>query len=163
MSSTSSGRRSAMLDRELRQVLAELELVSHVPAVNMDSSSRDAGEDIGGKRPPGGIHRQDDREDSDNPERSHHHKQKSAEHFKRRLARARGNHQRRQILTEAREALKAWKVQPPPPKDLEPERSSSQWKRYVAESSESHQTLADRFGVSRQYIAEVRRKYRPAA
>jgi hypothetical protein len=138
--------------RELRQVLAELELVSQVPAVNLESSGGDAGEDVGGKRPPGGLIGKDDRQDE--------YPQKSVEHFRRRIARARDERVLALILDDARQALVAARRAPAPTKEMEPKRSSPQWKRYVAESEEPSSVLARRFGVSGQYIREVRRKYR---
>lgn len=146
------------VERRLRQVLAELELVSHVPAVNLDPLTREtSGEGIGGKRPPGGIDRRDDRRDDDD----HHHPQKSVDHFRRRLAHARTDEQRALILTDAEAALAAWKRQPAA--STEPAYGSPQWKRWVAESKLSHQQVADKFGISRSYVAKVRKQYREAA
>jgi hypothetical protein len=140
---------------ELRTVLAQLEMVSHVSAVNYESSGgRDAGESIGGKRPPGGILRADDRE-ADYP-------QKSVEHFRRRAAKATSNGALKAILADARKALEAARRQPAPDKGTEPKFGEPGWKRYIAESDEKANVLAARFGCSRAYIEEVRRKYREA-
>ncbi len=137
--------------RELRQVLAELELVSHVPAFNYESSGgRDAGESIGGKRPPGGIVYTDDRA-PDYP-------QKSVEHFRRRVATARSNRGALElILADSRDALEAAQRQPAP---TGPRFGEQGWKRYVAESDEKASDLARKFGCKRSYIEKVRRLYR---
>jgi hypothetical protein len=137
---------------ELRTVLARLELVSHVSAVNYESSGRDACESIGGKCPPGGIRRADDKE--------HDYPQKSVEHFRRRIVRATSSRVLEAILTDARRALEAARRQPAPDKKTEPKVGDPGWKRYVAESDEKANELAARFGYSRAYIEEVRRKYR---
>ena len=136
---------------ELRTVLARLELVSHVPAFNYESSGgRDAGESIGGKRPPGGIQRADDRE-PDYP-------QKSVEHFKRRVGGARSNRALELILADARKALEA--AQRQPAATSEPKFGEQGWKRFVAESPEKASDLARKFGCKRSYIEKVRRLYR---
>jgi len=139
--------------RELRTVLAQLELISQVPAVNLESSGgRDAGESVGGKRPPGGLIRADDRE--------HDYPQKSVEHFKRRIAKAHSDHVLEAILEDARKALEATRRQPAPVKSAEPKKDDPGWKRYIAESPEKANELAGRFVVSRAYIEKVRREYR---
>jgi hypothetical protein len=149
--------RLVSVEQQLRQVLAELELVSHVSAVNLESSGGDHGEDIGGRRPPGGIDRRDDL--PDNHER--HHPQKSVDHFRRRLARARSDESRTLILGEAKDALTAWKRQPA--LTGEPEYGTPQWKRWVAESDLSSSKIADKYGVSGQYVRKIRAEYRDAA
>lgn len=138
---------------ELRQVLAELELVSHVSAARPGSSGRDTSDDIGGNRPPGGIDRGDDRE----PE----HPQKSVEHFRRCLRRARTDGQLEAVLIDARDALAAWRRQPAP--SGEPEYGSPQWKRWVAESELAPVEIARKYNVSRQYVHAIQRAYRDAA
>jgi hypothetical protein len=142
-----------MIGRELRQVLAELELVSQVGAAKTGSSGRDEGEDIGGRRPPGGIDRRDDRE-IDYP-------QKSVEHFRRRLRRAHSLWQLELILKDARKALEACRRQPAP--SGEPEYGTPQWKRWVAESDLGPSDIARKYGVSKRYIVRIRTQYRDAA
>lgn len=139
------------LEKEVRDVIAALHLVSHVSAANLGSSARDSGESIGGKRPPGGIDREGDRE--------REWPMKSAEHFERRLAKAYSQRALTEILADATRSLDAWKRQPAPTKSNEPKLSSPQWKQYISESIESHGALAGRFGVTRAYIQEIRKKY----
>jgi hypothetical protein len=138
---------------ELGQVLLELELVSHVSASRPDSSGRDQGEDIGGKRPPGGIDRRGDRE-VDYP-------QKSVEHFRRRLRRAHSDWQLELILEDAKKALQAHRRQPAP--TSEPEYGTPQWKRWVAESNLASSEIARKYCVSGQYVRRIRAIYRDAA
>lgn len=133
---------------ELRQILANLEMMSQVDAVNLAPSPRNADEDVGGKRPPGGIDRKGDRE-PDYP-------QKSADHFHRRLNGARTQPQVDAILTDAEQALNAWRNQAVP---KDPEYGSPQWKKYVAASTLTHGELAKRFNVKRSYIQQIRREY----
>ncbi len=138
---------------ELRQVLAQLELVSQVSAVNLDPTAWDTSESIGGNRPSGGINRKDDRQD-DWP-------LKSVEHFHRRVAKARSEYQLGLILKDARVALEAATRQPPP--SGEPLVSSPQWKRWVAETGLSLGDVARKCGVSKSYVQKIRRQYRDAA
>lgn len=160
---------NTILERDLRQVICELELVSHAGTANYDfaappeGSSVPAGKWAQGrvkrqrstgsrdKGPPGGIGYTDDKE----PEFS----QKSADHFRRRIARAYGEDALVEILSDAEKALVAWRRQPAPTKANEPAYGTPQWKRYVAESSESHGEIARRFNVTRAYIQQVRRLY----
>lgn len=142
------------LDKQLRTVLARLELVSQVPAALPGNSSRSA-EDPGGKRPAGGIDRKDDREPD--------HPQKSVEHFRRRAGRIHSVPALESLIADAESALGAWRRQPAPTKKDEPEYGTPQWKRYVGESKESLGELARRFGVSRAYIQQIRKAYTEAA
>jgi hypothetical protein len=141
------------LASEIRQALAELELISQVNAMNLAPSGRDAGEDIGGKRPPGGVDYQGDRE-LDYP-------QKSIEHFRRRLRRIRATWQLELLLEDARSSLAAARRQPAP--TGEPEYGTPQWKRWVAESPLPSVEIARKYNVSRQYICRLRLLYRDAA
>jgi predicted metal-dependent phosphoesterase TrpH len=144
------------LYRELRQLLAELELVSHVSAMNLDPSSRDASEDIGGKRPPGGIDRRDDLSDND----EHFHAQKSVDHFKKRIQRAKTDRQLNRIKEDAQAALVAWHKAPAWKKgQAEPERKSFLWKRMIADSPDSAGALAKHFGVSPRTVRRYRETY----
>lgn len=145
------------VEYDLRQVLVQLELCSHVGAVNMDPSSRDAGEDIGGKRPPGGVDRRED------AEREPGRMLKSAEHFRRRLARARSERALTQILADAEASLSAWRRQPPPRDKEHPMPSDFNWKRWVSESSLSSSDVARKCFVSKRYVNRIRAEYRTAA
>ncbi len=137
--------------RELRQVLAELELVSQVSAVNYGSSGGgDQGEDIGGRRPGGGVDAKDDRQQG--------HALKSAEHFRRRIAKAHSERAFEAILADAKRSLEAHRRQPPP--SDRPELSSPQWKRWAASSDLPPREIARIYNVSRQYVERVRARYR---
>ncbi len=137
--------------RELCETIAALELVSQVAAANPSPSGRDSSESIGGKRPSGGIDRQGDRERT--------WEMKSADHFRTRVRNAHSERTLLTILVEAKQSLESARRAPKPTKQLEPEYGSSQWKRYVAESTESYGTLADRFNCERSYIQQVRKQY----
>ncbi len=146
--------RELSLEGELLQVLLELEMCSHVAAVNLEPSGRDAGEDIGGKRPPGGVDRRED------AERMPGRMPKSAEHFRRRADRARTDYARAQVLTDARAALAAFRRQPAPRDKEHPMPGDYNWKRWVAESRLSDSEIARKCSVKRQYVNKVRRSYR---
>lgn len=132
---------------ELRQVLAELELVSQVSAVNLDPTARDTSESIGGNRPSGGINRKDDRQ-PDYP-------QKSVEHFRRRAAGARSEYQLGLILKDAKKALEACKRQAAP---ADPLWMSFEWKRQIAREVETRQRTVDNARVF--YAISKRTVYR---
>lgn len=138
--------------RELHQALASLEMMSQVSAVSMGSSTRDAGEDIGGKRPSGGEDHSGDRESD--------WKLKSVAHFRRRIARAEGLQTLEAILKDARAAISAWKRQPAPEDRAHPMPGEYNWKRWVAESVLSDVEIARKCSVSRQYVSKVRTQYR---
>ena len=148
---------------EIRKTLSELELCSHMPAAELGYSSKGV-EHPGGKRPPGGV---DYREDKHNPEPQAKTEAKprilrSAEHYRRRLAKAHSDRTLEIILEQAKDSLSAWRRQPAPTRQNEPKKDDPGWKRYVAESDLSSDSLADKFGVSPRYIREVRKKYREA-
>lgn len=135
---------------ELAQVLAELELVSHVPAVNLDPlPPKTADEKPGGKKPRGGVDRKDDQERG--------YALKSASHFRRRLAGAHSDKALEAILADAKKALAAHRRQPPPPD--RPEYGSPQFKRWVSESELSAAKIGSLYNVSRQRIERIRAAY----
>lgn len=140
------------LHGELRTVLAQLEMVSQVAAVNLEASGGDAGEDIGGRRPPGGILHEDDRQ-LDYP-------QKSVEHFRRRIAKAHSDWALGAILKDAQAALEAAKRQPPPKDAGHPMPGDYNWKRWVAETDLSAVEIARKCNVSKRYVNRVRAEYR---
>lgn len=147
--------------QEIQKTLSELELCSHMPAAELGYSSKGV-EHPGGKRPPGGV---DYREDKHNLEPSAKSEAKprilrSAEHYRRRLAKAHSDRTLEIILEQAKDSLSAWKRQPAPTRQNEPKRDDPGWKRYVAESDLSSDSLAAKYGVSGAYIREVRKNYR---
>jgi len=141
--------------RELHQVLAELELVSQVPALDYASKNEGSVADErspGGKRPRGGVERKDDRE--------HDFALKSADHFRRRLAKAHSQRTLELILKDAKAALEAHRRQPAPTD--RPELSSPQWKRWVADSELPAREIARIYNVGRTYVDRIRARYRAA-
>lgn len=140
--------------RALREVIARIDLLSHVPAANMGRSSRSADDDIGGRRPSGGVVAKDDF--------AQEFALKSAEHFRRRLMRCHTPQAVTMLLDEARKCLESWKRMPIPD-GQPPEFGSPQWKRYIAESVEDPGMLATRFHCTRRYINKIRQGYRDAA
>jgi hypothetical protein len=156
----------ALVEQDLRQVIAELSLLSHVAAASTGTSTRDAGESIGGKRPPGGIDRREDRQRAeigvtkdDQPDRI----LRSAEHYRRRAERAHSLHTLEQILSEARASLTAWRRQPSSADKAHPMPGDFNWKRWVAESSLPSSEIARKCSVSKRYVNRVRAIYREAA
>lgn len=136
---------------ELLQIIAQLHMMSHVSAANLEPSSGDASESKGGKRPPGGIDPKGDR----TPE----FRQKSAEHFSARARGCKTDRDYQAVLEDAKAALEAWKRTPAIAGDSAPPYGTIQWKRWVAESKESGAELARKFNVTAQYIGQVREQY----
>lgn len=155
--------------RELRQVLAELELVSQVPALDYASKNQGNVADErspGGKRPRGG--------DADADDGVSEFALKSVDHFSRRLAGALARNLLREqegqppssraleaILADAKAALAAHRRQPAP-KDR-PDYGSPQWKRWVAESDLPAHEIARIYNMPRSNVERVRQAYRAAS
>lgn len=133
-------------------MLAELEMLSQVSAASTGSSTPSTDDDIGGRRPSGGIDRRDDKDVNVGL--------KSADHFRVRFERCHSDRMYMVILDEAREVVSSWKRTPIPPGDL-PAYGSPQWKRWVAETNGriSHGEIARRFNVTRQYVIKLRRDW----
>ncbi len=164
--------------RELRQLIARLELISHVSGSAYDGRAPRATDDEpGGQRPPGG--RRDrprhpgplpgsdalDSELQAYQERRDEwdawlisYQRRTPEYFQRQLEDCHTAWRVEKLVTEARETLEAWHRQPMP-RGVEPEFGSPQWKRWIAESSLNGGELARKFNVTRQYIYKIRRGY----
>lgn len=139
---------------DLRQLIARLSLVSHASAARLDSEPRSADGDIGGNRPPGGIDARDDKAEGFGL--------KSAVYFERRFARIHTDIQLQALVLEAERALEAWQ-RTPFVEGQRPALQDPRWKQWIAHSRLDGGELARLYGVSRQYIHEVRKKYRDAA
>lgn len=160
---------------ELRQLIAELSLISHTSGVSYDGKmSRDTSESIGGRRPTGGDREPKPfRPKSGAPEKEWDdweeeladweacYQRRTPDYF-RREAERRGVGALEALVVEARETLEAWR-RTPIPAGQEPAYGSAQWKRYIADSKEDAGVLATRFSCTRRYINMVRRQYRDAA
>lgn len=148
---------------ELAQVLAELEMVSHVGAANLSPEPQTGiGNDRGGRRPQGGIDRRDDRyrdtdEHSERNENDRPAVLRSHEHFRRRAARCTSDANLLVVLNEARLTLAAWKVAPVPSEPVWDDVSA--WKFWAARSDLPVVELARRAGVSRQAVYQRMRGY----
>lgn len=139
---------------ELRSLIARLELMPGVNAASLERSAKATDEEIGGRRPAGGVDWKGDREEG--------YGLKSAEYFKRRMSWTHSEVVLSGLVVEARAAVEAW-TRLPLVEGQEPEFGSPQWKRWVAESRLDGGELARKFNVTRQYIAQVRKAYREAA
>ncbi len=148
------------LERRIRETLARLELVSHVSAVSLDPSSRDTSEDIGGKRPTGGIVSWDDHAKDEETGEPEPYPQKSFMFYREEFAKARTDARRERLLRDADAALDAARRSPTP---VAPLLGDPLWKRWVAESDMPVKDIVRIYGVSRQYVHRVRREYRDAA
>lgn len=147
--------------RTLRQLICELDLISHGTTQSFDPMPPDSTDGQGGKRPSGGP--QDDgrrRWDGGPPDET---VLRSADYFRHRAQGCRSVDDVVRAIEDARRALESWKHTPAPAKGDNPEPGDSLFKRYVAESEEPVKVLAARHGVSSAYISKIRRGYRDAA
>lgn len=144
--------------RRLVQVLLELSLISHVKGTSYDPSTS------GGKPestiPSGGIDRKGDRETE--------FRQKSAEHFARRLqgvidglnrlSNLRVEQLRDEILEQAMKALCDWR-RTPDAEGVDPEHGTLAWKCRVANDPRSSRVVAGHYGTTHVSVIRYRRQY----
>ena len=135
---------------ELRELIAQLEMKSQVSAAQVGRSVRATDDDIGGKRPSGGIDYKDDREPDS--------VLKSADYFRRKQARCYVDQHFEEVIVEINAVLVAWQRMPLPT-GQPPTPGDPQWKRWVAESTMDVGELARLFNMPRQYIHRIRRDY----
>lgn len=148
--------------RELRQVLTDLSLVSHVRGASYDSSGGGRGaEDSSGATPPGGPDRAGDRAPD--------FRQKTQYHFLNRYGkllqamshgmsdeRARANLD--EILSDARDALRAWRKSPTNP-GQDPEKGTRAWKIRIANDPRPSRQVATHHGISHVSVLRYRQQY----
>ena len=132
----------------LQRTITSLELMSHAASQALDPQPRDTSSSRGGGRPPGGVDYAGDREAD--------YRQKSAEHYKRRVGRANTNTDLYLILVDAEQALEAWRR---PPRPSEPLPDDPRFKRWIAESPSSAPELARIYGLSTRTIHRWRSQY----
>ena len=154
--------RHSAYGEKLCQFMAELSLISHTSGLSYEGkASLDAGEDIGGRRPPGG-----DRENTHglSPDefaswlQSYH--RRTVDYFRVELERCETVLRLRELRDECVETLEAWR-HTPIPEGQPPEFGSPQWKRWVAGVSRwMVASLARLFNCKRQYIHQIRKTYR---
>lgn len=160
---------------ELRQLVAELALVSHASSQSYDVVR--PGDDVpptparwrvSNRRPPAphlGPHRPKtggSRTPTGAPARGEDHpdyRQKSAEYFEQKLLNCWGPTDIRELLTEAQEALIAWRKTPVVP-GMEPERGTFRWKCMVADDRNGTvEQIAKRHSVNRRTLFRYRARY----
>lgn len=163
------------LSAQIRQALAELELVSHAPiqGYNFAPSENGRGDrwrksdhkapipHLGQHSQKGGdssIPRGSDVEHPDRHDpleldawRTSYHR-RTIGYF---LVQLEERGESPVILAEIRETTKAWRVMQVP-KGQPPDYGTAQWKRYIFESKEDSGVLATRFNCTRRYINMVR-------
>lgn len=136
--------------RDLERIIARLELKSHAHAAQIQPEPASRGGSRGGNRPPGGIDVRDDKE----PEFH----LKSADHFRRRLARARSDRAVQLILVDAEKALAAWERTPLVGRPLP---GSPFFRRWIIDQlrlGENPERVAQLGGCTREYVNKVRRQ-----
>lgn len=156
------------LTRELRQLVTELSLISHVSGVAYDGkASKATDEHIGGKKPPGGE------QDRPHPPRDDDPKAWAA--YRDELESWRSSYQRftptyfndelrkcetttrlRELRDQAASALAAWRRAPIPPGGEPASMADPQWKRWVIEEHWTTTQIVNRYGCSRQYVHQLR-------
>lgn len=138
--------------RELQRIILRLDLVSHVSAAAPGKGTPAQDEDIGGKRPPGGIDRKGDRQAN--------YRQKSAVYFRRRWRHTNTVDGLEALLDEAREAVWAWSHTPTVSMVVEPERNSFFWKCQIADDTRDLEKIKAIYRVSRATVYRYRATYR---
>lgn len=133
---------------ELEQIIARLEVISHVPAVNLDPTPAATDASKGGARPRGGIDRKDDREMD--------FALKSADHYRRRLDRAHTEGAVLRILADAKLTLRAWTHTPVTDQPLPGDPLFRRWVSQQLAAGKSPVDIARVSGVSRQYVSKIR-------
>ena len=133
-------------DRECRQLLARLELISHTPAVSLDREGKTGGKPLGGDRPPGGIDARDDF-DLDYTLKSH-------VYYRRRYGRCRTDWQLTALAAEMAAVLEAWLHSPKPPRD------SNAWREAVATDTRGLSAIAREYNLTRQQVYAIQQAYR---
>lgn len=131
--------------RRAVHVILQLNMISQVSGRSLEASSRSTETSRTGNRPPGGVDRFDDRQPD--------FRQKSAEHFRRRLNGCRSTRDVELVLEDAVAALDAWRRTPV---SGDPLPGDPFFKRWVREHEASSAELARLTGVSRQYISRIR-------
>jgi hypothetical protein len=159
------------LDSEIRRALAELELVSHAPIGAYGRQAHDTTDSTGGRRPPGSDAEFRPRKPSTPFREGDAASEKVWSEYEEELLAWEACYHRRTVdyyrrrepsdalLIDIRRTVEAWRRQRIPPGQA-PARADPQWKRYIAESNEDGGELARKFGVTRQYIHQVRKAYR---
>lgn len=147
---------------ELRELVQRIALKSQVSAAPRGRATPSTDDEIGGKRPPGGINGADDWSlEADG------YWMKSADYFQRRLDRIlrRPESQQDKLLTEliveAAETLKRWQRSPLDVKRPE-SMADAKFEIFVAYSEEHAGTLARWYGCTPENIRRIRRKFRDA-
>lgn len=134
--------------RELLAIIARLEVMSHVPAVNLDPTPAATTDAKGGARPRGGIDRKDDRE----PDFA----LKSADHYRRRLDGCRTVRDVELVLVDARATLAAWMRTPVTGQPTPGDPLFKRWVRQQLAGGKKPEEIARVGGVSRQYVSKIR-------
>jgi hypothetical protein len=135
------------LFHEARQLVAELELMSHGNA--MSTGTRPSSEHPGGKRPTGGVDRHDDREPD--------FEQKSHAHFQARLRGCRCDEDVKAVIADAKRALDAWRRTPAP---TDPLWGTFECGVMIANSELPDVHWARIYCVSKARVGQVKRQFR---
>lgn len=154
--------RTQEIDRELRQAIAELSLISHGPTMAWDRTARDTSDAPGGRRPgqKDSEPRPRDKDEFKAWLESYH--RKTPDWFRRQRERALGNEQRlMRLRDDCRRCIDAWRKCPPQPSGIEPERGSFVWKCQIADDDRGTiKQREDLYGVDRSTIYRYRSQYR---
>lgn len=139
---------------ELLAIIARLETMSHVPAVNQSPKAEVGGattsdeRNPGGSRPRGGIDRKDDRE----PDFA----LKSADHYRRRLQGCRTTRDVELVLVDARLTLRAWTHTQVRDQPLPGDPLFRRWVNQQLEAGKSQSEIARLSGLTRQRIHQLK-------
>lgn len=133
---------------ELLAIIARLEVMSHVPAVNLDPTPAATTDAKGGARPRGGIDRKDDAEPG--------FALRSADHYRRRLNGCRTVRDVELVLVDARRTVIAWTRTPVTMQPTPGDPLFKRWIRQQLDAGKKPEEIARIGGVSRQYVSKIR-------
>lgn len=144
--------------RQIRQGLAELELISHAPTMNVRPEiGKNATEHPGGKRPQG-IDRERPVGMMECLDAFEAYQAKTVDRYRRWLASIIKHGSDPAKLTELRDdlaaTLEAWR-RPPIKLDMPPTMADPSWKRFVANCGWEVDKLVSYYGCSRQYVKRI--------
>lgn len=155
------------LIREMRTLIAQLEMVSHAPTQQFDTTPRATNEPKGGKCPTGGDDPRD-RQGKLSPEELNDIKQcntyhaKTVTHYRMKLARSYTEPALTLLVEDIEATLTAWRRTPLVAGER-PALRDPRWKYWVANCDHTTADLVRWYGITRQYLHQIRRQYRADA
>jgi hypothetical protein len=152
------------VDRELREAICRLEMISHAPTMSLDPTSRDTSEEPGGRKPGRSNTEPMPRDPDEHDDWFASYHRKTPTYFRRRREKTIARNSTTELEALRDEALKcieAWKRTPPPPPGVELEPGTFLWKCKIADDDKgTTKQRAILYGVGEATIHRYRARYR---